>query len=216
MEFGTKKTKKAIASRTENAISPQKPRAPSPGGTPQNPTKHDPIAAAVLNSMSASTDTMPSRDALNAAVDEAKPRPKANLNATTPAEVYPLNTLISSQDMGALPVKEWQDAANAGTAIETTSRFVSKRLHALASGDDVRKLKVLRYIYMLLEFYHSLKGGGRMPKKIPQREDLNNRLKVQDSLIDGIRRKFTSQGCVPFPLTARLGNPLYIGVEHAY
>ncbi|KAK5153268.1 hypothetical protein LTR04_006244 [Oleoguttula sp. CCFEE 6159] len=118
-EFGTKKARKAIASLTENAIASGRGRATS--------------SAAVLDSMASSTDTMPDKAALQAAVDDAKPRPRANLAATTPADVYTLDGLIGA-DMRSIAVLDWQAAAVRNDDVRTPSRFVSRRLAAVAQG----------------------------------------------------------------------------------
>ncbi|KAI9818406.1 MAG: DNA-directed RNA polymerase I subunit rpa49 [Pycnora praestabilis] len=192
IEFGTKKSKKAFTSITENAITRSKPRATSPGGS-QRSAMTDPVTAAVLDSMVVSTNGMASRDELQSAVDEAKPRPKANLKATTPSDVYPVETLIGIDEMKAITVRDWQDAATAKEAVNTKSRFVSKRLQKIASSDDVRKLKALRYMLLLLDFFYCLKPGAKGAKKIPQKEDLKKALGMPDSLVQGVKRRFADE-----------------------
>lgn len=195
MMFGTKKAKKAIASLTENAIGPAVKNQTAEEIT--RGAKDDPLAAAVLDSMSAATLTMPDRAALQQVVDDAKPRPKANDAAETPADVYPFEALIPKHDMKDLLVREWQEKAKAGEGVNTSSRFVSNRLHAIAVRDDIRNLKALRYILLLVEFLGSLKGGGRNAKKLPIREELQKRLDVPDTLISSVTRRFASKGEMP-------------------
>ncbi|KAI9748368.1 MAG: DNA-directed RNA polymerase I subunit rpa49 [Candelina submexicana] len=196
MEFGTKKAKKAIASQTENAISPSKPRATSPGGS-QTPAIQDAATKALLDAMADSTDHMATRAELQSAVDEAKPRPKANLAAKTPADVYPVESLVGEETMAALTVKDWQDTVEAGEAVTgLKSRYVSQRLQKVATSSGsgkVVRLKVLRYISLLLDFYLTLNTGARGPKRVPQMVHLKKALGVQGSLVDTIKRRFAPE-----------------------
>ncbi|KAF2404383.1 RNA polymerase I associated factor, A49-like protein [Trichodelitschia bisporula] len=183
LEFGTKKAKKAIASITENAIAPQ--------GTSIEGVPKTALTAAVMESLAEVTAKMPTKEAHQAAADDAKPRPKANLQATTPAEVYPLEILVSKEELQALSVKNWQRAAETNEDVKTPSRYVSRRLYKLALSKDVRKLTLLKYVLVMLDFFGRLrivKGGGR---KLPPRDKLQG-LDAADSLIEGIKRKFTS------------------------
>ncbi|KAI9700300.1 MAG: DNA-directed RNA polymerase I subunit rpa49 [Candelina mexicana] len=196
MEFGTKKAKKAIASQTENAISPSKPRATSPGGS-QRPAIQDAATKALLDAMADSTDHMATRAELQSAVDEAKPRPKANLAARTPADVYPVESLVGEETMAALTVKDWQDKVAAGEAVTgLKSRYVSQRLQKVATSSGsgrVVRLKVLRYISLLLDFYLTLNAGARGPRRVPQMVHLKKALGVQGSLVDTIKRRFAPE-----------------------
>lgn len=194
MEFGTKKTKKAISSLTVNAISP----AHGAGdGKPK-----DAATKALLSSIAASSADMPSREALQASVNDAKPRPKANLSATTPKEVYPLDVLIVKEELKHLPVNQWIEAVENKTDIQTRSRFVARRLQPLArepkSKDpkepESERLKALRYLQILVDLYAVGKpatGGGR---RLPPRELLKAKLGVGDALVSGVVRRFADGG----------------------
>ncbi|KAI9830743.1 MAG: hypothetical protein M1819_005407 [Sarea resinae] len=185
MEFGTKKAKKAIASLSENAI------ADHTGGSPAKPAKADPLSAAILEIMAASMENMPTSAERQSQADEAKPRPKANLKATTPAEVYPIEVLVGGKEvMESLAVKEWLDSARQQKNIQTKSRFVSNRLTNIALAKDVPRLKVLRYTLLLIDFFMVLKSGKKGMKKLPPREELRKALGVSDNLIEGVRRRF--------------------------
>ncbi len=196
MEFGTKKAKKAIASQTENAISPSKPRGTSPGGS-QRSVIQDPATKALLDAMADSTDQMATREELQSVVDEAKPRPKANLSAKTPADVYPVESLVGEETMAALTVKDWQDKVAFGEAVTgLKSRYVSQRLQKVATSSGsgkVVRLKVLRYLSLLLDFYLTLSVGARGPKRVPQMAQLKTALGVQGSLVDTIKRRFAPE-----------------------
>ncbi|MCJ1247307.1 DNA-directed RNA polymerase I subunit rpa49 [Trapelia coarctata] len=186
--FGTKKSQKAIRSLTENAIfTPKTASQTSSGKTPL-----DPLASAVLESMSQVTSSMPTREELQAAVDDAKPRPKANLDATTPADVYKIEDLIGIEMLKSLSVRQWQDDIKADKAIETHSRFVSHRVIRVVQSGDVKRLKALRYVLLMLDWFGGLKPGQKGAKRLPQREDIRKAVgeEIQDFLVDGLRRKF--------------------------
>ena len=129
--FGTKKSQKAIRALTENAIA-----SPS-----KSTSKNNILASAVLESMSQTVSSMPTREELQASIDEAKPRPKANLDAKTPGEVYTVEDLVGLDTLRMLGVKGWQDAIEKGEDVQTSSKFVAKRLVKVVGWKDVRRLK---------------------------------------------------------------------------
>lgn len=182
MAFGTKKAKKAIASISENAIAPIK--------HVEGSVKADPLAAAVLESMAASAANVPTKAAVQAEIDDAKPRPKHNANAKKVEEVYEISSIVGDDIMREVKVKPWVDSVEAGIPVETLSRFVSRRLKGIVEAEDIKKLKVLRYMLLLIKFFHALKVGGRV-KKVPQREELRAKLEVDNSLVETIRRRFS-------------------------
>ncbi|KAL8938422.1 MAG: hypothetical protein Q9211_003205 [Gyalolechia sp. 1 TL-2023] len=192
LTFGTKKSQRAIEALTKNAISPSKPGRVAAG---QTQPALDPIASAVVSSMAATT-SMPTREELQAAVDESKPRPQPNPDAKTPADVYPIEKLAGREVLRQMTIKEWQDAVENGEEILTRSRFVSHRVQNLVSGGDVRKLKTLKYLLLLLEWYGALpaptKLGGR---RVPGAEKLHSALAGwSSSLVDGVTHRFAEQG----------------------
>ena len=191
-EFGTKKAQKAIRSRTDNAIGPvidySKPSAGLPSGQPA----HNPVAAAIMEAMSQESTSMPTREDLQAAVDEAKPRPQANAEARTPAEVYPVEDLIGEDILRDLKVKKWQDTIEGGGEVHTKSRFVARRLKKVVKSGDVKKLKVLRFALLLVDWYNCLKTGPKSIKKLPMKEDMRKAVgsDIDYWILDRIRKKF--------------------------
>ena len=174
---------------TRNAISPAKAGSL---GVSQTGSTLDPIASAVVSSIATTAGSMPTREELQAAADESKPRPKPNITAEAPAEVYPLEDLLGRGMLRQMTVKEWQDAVDAKTEILTQSRFVSHRIPATVEAGDVRRLKSLKYLLLLLEWYSALvpasKGLGR---KVKQRDKLREQLGSWGSeLVDGVSRRF--------------------------
>lgn len=189
LTFGTKKSQRAIESITKNAISPAKQRGKSTAPL-------DLTASAVLTSMATTSSSMPTREELQAAVDDSKPRPRPNLSAETPAEVYPVERLVGPGTLAQMTIKEWQDTIEVGEEILTKSRFVSHRIQDIVKGNDIRKLKTLKYLLLLVEWHNALlpaqKGRSR---KIPSPEKLQQALRGwSSSPVDSVSQRFTEGG----------------------
>ncbi|KAL8639399.1 MAG: hypothetical protein Q9228_003566 [Teloschistes exilis] len=171
LEFGNKKSQRAIQNLTRNAIAPPKHSRSSPGSSQQT---LDPIASAVVSSMT--TTSMPSREDLQTAVDDSKPRPKPNLAAETPAEVYTIDQLVGPGVLRQITVKEWQDAVENKQDILTKSRFVSHRIQSVVSSGDVRRLKTLKYLLLLLEWKDALIPAAKMGHHVRSDDKLREKL----------------------------------------
>ncbi|KAL8867776.1 MAG: hypothetical protein Q9174_005442, partial [Haloplaca sp. 1 TL-2023] len=189
LEFGSKKSQRAIQALTKNAISPMKPGRPAPGSSQ---SVKDPVASAVVSSMAATTSSMPTRQDLQAAADESKPRPQPDLSAETPADVYPIDQLVGQGTLRQMTVEGWQSAVEEGEDILTKSRFVSHRIQAVVSSGDIRKIKVLKYLLLLLDWYGALldgpKGRGR---KVPHGDKLQEKLGTWGSeLVQQVTHRF--------------------------
>ncbi|KAI2934931.1 hypothetical protein CBS147320_665 [Aspergillus niger] len=204
--FGTKQSRKAAQSLAENA---QLSNVPSGAASAAE--------TAILGAMpaDAATDIASKTAALQAQVQAAKPLPQANLDAAHPSEVYPLDVLVPNglATLRQLPnIKEWQDSVNSGAAVNTTSRYVSRRVEAVALSGNTTHLQILRFILLLLELARGLRPGrdksaGPGSKRLPPREDLRRILsggttsensasgeQLSDPVIDAVRRKFAPQG----------------------
>ncbi|KAF9890928.1 DNA-directed RNA polymerase I subunit rpa49 [Aspergillus nanangensis] len=208
--FGTKQSRKAAQSLAENAKLSNGAQAGVASAA----------ESAILSAMPAgsATDMASKAAAVQAEVQAAKPLPQPNLAASHPSDVYPLETLVPGglATLRQLPgVKEWQTAAEAGQGITATSKYVVRRIEAVANSGNVTQLQVLRFIFLLLEFLKCLRSGGRDPKgaagpgskRVPPREDLRRALSsltgdqdietaelVPDPVIDAVRRKFVPTG----------------------
>jgi DNA-directed RNA polymerase I subunit RPA49 len=188
--FGTKKARKAIASVTENAIGPMR------GERGQASGRLDSGAAAVLESMADATADMATRDQLQEEADAAKPRPKANMKAETANEAYPIETLIGKDILPHIPTLDWITDMKNKKEIIVGSRFVASRIHAYAANKSVEKLKILRYLYVLLQFHMASKPtrGGRI---IPKRDDMRKKLGgIPEPLVESVKRKFSDAGMI--------------------
>lgn len=186
--FGTKKARKAIASLTENAIDPDKAAKIAAGNLGKS--KLDSNTSAMLASMAEATAGMATRAELQAAVDNAKPRPSANLAAENVNEVYTIESLVGLDIMKSMPARDWQDSIKAKQEIISMSRHVANRIEKASL--DVQKLKTLRYLENLLAFYNASKPR-RSSRQVPKKEDLRAALAgMPDVVVENIRRKFST------------------------
>lgn len=175
MEFGTKKAKKALASRTVNAIT--------------GPTEKG-VETAVLDSVKEASENLPVKEEQQSSILASKPIPRPNLEADKIENVYPITKLVPPADMRTLAVKDWQDAVKAHQEVKLTSRFVASRLQSVAGREDVQALKALKYLLLLLEFNGAL-SVARSGKKVPQRDKLKEKLAAwPEALVDNVRRRF--------------------------
>ena len=196
LAFGTKKSQKAIRALTVNAIkaSPSKSTSQTSG----TGRALDPVASAVVSSMAQFTSSMPTREQMQADIDENKPIPKPNLAAETPAEVYPVEQLVGGINaLRNMNVQELMDKVNAGEDVQTRSLFVSRRLRAIVQSDDVKRVRTLRYLLLLLEWNKGLKVGLKGAKKVPKDEEMGHLMEQYGSeVVRGVGRRFADQGCV--------------------
>ena len=188
LTFGTKKSQKAIRSLTENAIGSSQIKTSTPGSSQP---RLDPIASAVIDSMASTTSSMPTRSELQKAADDAKPRPIANMDAESPVDVYTIDNLVGGETLKLLMVKEWDDGIMSGKGVTTTSSFVSRRLARVVHAGDVRRLKTLRYLLLLIEWYRALLPGGKAGKRMLGREKVGEKVTgAGTALLEGVRKRF--------------------------
>ncbi|TVY86384.1 DNA-directed RNA polymerase I subunit [Lachnellula willkommii] len=192
--FGTKKARKAIASFTENAISPEKSAREANG----KPRKIDSAAQAMISNIAEATAGMASRDELAAAADAAKPRPKPNVGAEDIKDVYTTDSLIGDSIMAHIPVREWAATLKAKKEVVTNSRFVSHRVAKVAT--NVEKLKILRYMLLALEILRVSKPGkGRDNRSflLPRRDELKTLIgDMPEAVLQSFTRKFSDSGAI--------------------
>lgn len=190
-EFGSKKSRKALDDMTANAITSGKP------GDPPS-ARNDDVAENVLQKMAAATGAMPTKQELEAAIDSSKPRPTPNLQAEYPGDVYPIEAIVGNELMTMIEVKDWVDASAAGQGVNVSSKYVARRIVKLARNKQIQKLKVLRFILLCVNFAAALQGGGKGPKKIPQKGKLEAMMgdDAPQGCIMAIRRKFAREGYV--------------------
>jgi DNA-directed RNA polymerase I subunit RPA49 len=144
-------------------------------------------------SMAEANAGMATRETLEQQADAAKPRPKANVEATELKDVYTVDNLIGSEVFKSIPVLEWQKSVKEKRNISTNSKYVSSRI-VNAATVGVEKLKILRYLLVLLDLHMSCKpiNGG---KQLPKAEDLRTKLgNIPEPVVADIRRKFSDAG----------------------
>jgi DNA-directed RNA polymerase I subunit RPA49 len=191
-EFGSKKSRKAIEDMTLNAIKTHK-------ADDASAARSEGVADNILQNMAATIGDMPTKEELAAAVDSSKPRPTPNLTAEYPGDVYPAETIVGTELMTMIEVKDWVDASAAGQGVSVSSKYVARRIVKLARNKQIQKLKVLRFILLCINFAASLTGGGgRGPKKIPPKGKLEAMMgeDVSMGLLMAVRRKFAAEGYV--------------------
>ncbi|KAK4693686.1 DNA-directed RNA polymerase I subunit RPA49, partial [Lecanoromycetidae sp. Uapishka_2] len=193
LAFGTKKSQKAIRALTTNAIQAS-PSKPNNNDIPAHSLAHDPLASAVVSSMP-SASSMPTRDEMQAEVDMHKPRPKANLDAETPGDVYPTEELVGGLNvLRTTSVKEWIDKVKAGEDIQTKSLFVSRRLRAEVQSGDVKRIKTLKYLLLLVEWFRGLKPINKGGLRVPKMEDMAELVSVWgNEIVAGVGRRFAEE-----------------------
>ena len=118
-----------------------------------------------------------------------------NLDATKPKDVYRLEDLAPPKTLGQIDVADWVEAANSGEGVETVSRFVANRLHALAENEEIRKLQILRYMLAMLQFFLSTESAKMGSRRLPKREELQKKVDtVGRPVFEGIKRNFAAGG----------------------
>ena len=194
LAFGTKKSQKAIRSLTDNAInaikaSPSKSKLNADGS--ENTKQLDALSEAVISSMAEPTSSMPTREEMQAQIDEAKPIPAPHLNASNPSEVYPVAELVGGEHvLRKMQVKDWTETLNAGGDVPTQIFFVSRRLAKVAQSGDVLKMRILKYLCLLVGWWKCLKPGRSL--KVPKTEDMGSLVEqFGTELVGGLRRRFS-------------------------
>lgn len=189
--FGTKKAKKAIRENVLNAIAPQ--QKPGDGSA----IKIDEASQAMLKTVGEVTSTMATREELQAVVDEAKPVPRANLEAEDIQDVYDPKVIIGTEILNLVPIREWQEKVRHKEGIQVPSQYVAARVAQVASNEaGVTRLRVLRYLLFVMIFYLSTKPGRQKgTRQIPPKEKLREALApAPEAVIENIRRKFSEGG----------------------
>ena len=135
---------------------------------------------------------------MQAEINESKPIPKPNVDAERAEEVWTLDSLVGLQTLRMVQVKEWVEKVKRGEEIKCKSRFVANRVEKMVAGEEVKKLRGLRYLLLLVEWYLCLKKGGgkdRNVLRVPKKEELQQTLGGWGSeLVEGVGKRFTEGG----------------------
>lgn len=190
--FGTKKARKVIESIAMNALTPAAGESNADGSQ----AKLDAASKATLSQIGQITSTMATRDELQAAIDQSKPVPRPNLDATEIADVYDPRVMIGAEILRAIPVRDWQESIDANEDIQLMSRYVARRIQRVGRQEKpADKLRLLRYLYFLLCFFMAARPGKRDARRVPPKDVLAQALSpAPSSVIENIRRKFSEGG----------------------
>lgn len=189
--FGTKKAKKALAARTENAISPVKAQG---GDAPQALGASDKALMATIKDVTMSVAT---KEDLQNAMDAAKPVPRGNYDAEEIQDVYRPEMLIGKDILELIQVNDWAEAVKNNEDIQLRSRFVAHRINRIGSGESaVLRLRVLRYLYFLVLLYlTSKKGRDKGTREVLKKDKLTEELApAPPPVVESIRRRFSDNG----------------------
>ena len=96
--------------------------------------------------------------------------------------------------MAMLLVKQWQDAVAEKREIISSSKFVSERVYQ--ASVNVQKLKVLRYLLAVIDFYKATTPKGRGGNRaLPKADVLKTAVSgVPAAVLENIKRKFSDAG----------------------
>jgi DNA-directed RNA polymerase I subunit RPA49 len=181
-EFGTKKAKKVIADQTVNAINQRRPGETAP--------PVDAAQQAVLDSLNLKTEGMATAEERQTEADRSKPRPNDNKNATTPAEVYPIERIVPTDDLALMKVADWQMAAKKAENVKLTKRYVAHRLQKAGTTRDTTNLKLLKYMNIMLTWFDALESR-RDTKKVPFQDKLREKVDAPGAILGSLRKHFT-------------------------
>lgn len=193
--FGTKKSKKAVASVAENRLLAR-------GGE----NADNPLSSAILSTIKdedeALNDVANSIEAV-ASSRSNKPLPQADLSATEIRDVYPLSSLVfpgpPRTTLSQMPIAYWRDNLKLKKPVHSRSRFISNRVQYLTQlhlsnpteEDPILNLQVLRYILLLIELHRYI---SRLPQRraIPPPEKWPAKTISDTSLSTAFLGKLTS------------------------
>jgi DNA-directed RNA polymerase I subunit RPA49 len=187
-EFGTKKAKKVIADQTVNAINQRRvgETAPSVNAAEQ----------AQLDQLNIKTENMLTKEEAQQEIDASKPRPVADLQASNKEDVYPIENLVSEDDLQIVQVADWQAAAKSGQNTKLSMRYVARRMNRVATmNKDATKLRLLKYMYIGLTWYTALEPN-RGAKKVPHGDKLREKVDAPGSIFKSLQQQFTDRGYV--------------------
>ncbi|KAG8739098.1 DNA-directed RNA polymerase I subunit rpa49 [Ceratobasidium sp. 414] len=191
--FGTKKAKAAIRAAERNKV---------------DTVAMKDVQDFVVESVRDGTSALPTKDEVIEAALSTRLIPTPNTSATTPAEAYPLSTIIPSSELESISIQPFTTASTSQERRALLpfrhSTWLNHRLTQMfAAGDSISKirLKSLVYASMLLAFRNT--AGYTLAKATADprgalREKLDSSV-VPDAVFDGLMERFTE--------TSRGGRP---------
>lgn len=172
--FGTKKAKAAITNYEKNKIDAEKLQD---------------VEMDIIDNVKESTNTLPTHEEIQKASVEERPTPRANVDATSVEDIYPINGIITNKEMGLIRVNGLLEEGDITRRLESLpyekSTYVNNRLAKYIASKNVEKLQVLYYASLLFGVYEN--------RRVKDKQSLMTRLlnRAPEGLIDGILNKFT-------------------------
>lgn len=171
--FGTKKAKKAISDLERNRI---------------DADKLADVEADIVDTVKASTDTLPTRDQLTETVLNDRPTPACNVEATNVEDIYPVSGIIPKRELSFIRVGPILNEEDITKRVELlpyqNSQYITSQLASIKSENQTQKLQLIYYASLLIGVYQH----RRIHNKVALTSELNSPPEV---LIDGILERFT-------------------------
>lgn len=178
-EFGTKKSRKVIREREANKVDVSQ--------------MEESLSTSIVSQVGEKTKSMPTKSELEKSVMEGRELPPVNPDAELPTQVYNIDDIISPAEMADISVRTWFEAAEKGTP----PKFRNSQTHVIAriplftaekNAENTRRLKILKYISWLIDFYQFVaktRGFGR--------EKAKRAVGVDGVLLDGFLQRYTKK-----------------------
>ncbi|PRT53903.1 DNA-directed RNA polymerase I subunit RPA49 [Wickerhamiella sorbophila] len=173
--FGTKKAKAAITDAARNRL---------------DADMLEGFEGAIVDSVKDATSSLPSKEQRQQAMTADRPIPQHNSETSNVDEIYPIDGIVSQNELHAIDIEAIEKASNAEERAQAlpfkVGDYVDNRIASvIADGSDVRRrLRILAYIGFLMAVY----GARRATSKPKLVEKLG--AEVPDDLVDGALRRF--------------------------
>jgi DNA-directed RNA polymerase I subunit RPA49 len=146
----------------------------------------------MLSAIAETASNVPTKEELAKDKEKDKDKPPFIEGELDPAKAYTVDGVVGLDTMKLIPVRQWVETIKAKKDLRTNSRFVARRLQNLVTNPE--KLKLLRYMLLLIDFYNVSKPG-KFGRSLPRREDLKKILgDLPEAVLEGVKRKFTVDG----------------------
>ncbi|KAF8468838.1 RNA polymerase I associated factor, A49-like protein [Kalaharituber pfeilii] len=184
-EFGTKKSKKAIERRDLNQIDVKDMDAS--------------VTTSIVSQIGENTESMPTREDLDKAHEEKMLLPPHKTEGiTSPAEVYRLEDVVSKEELDVLWVQDWYEMGKSGVVQVPNNSHVTNRIAKLGlvktpNATNTRKLKLLKYISILRNFYTFLTNRAESERLLltGKEIEIRHRLNISSDLLSILLKKYT-------------------------
>ncbi|CCH42172.1 DNA-directed RNA polymerase I subunit RPA49 [Wickerhamomyces ciferrii] len=171
--FGTKKAKKAISDLERNRI---------------DSDKLADVEADIVDTVKASTTSLPTRDQLTETVLNDRPTPACDVDATNVEDIYPVYNIIPKRELTFIRVGSILNEEDIKKKVELlpyqNSPYITSQLSSINNESQTQKLQLIYYASLLIGVYQN--------RRISNKENLSTALNTPpDLLIDGILERFT-------------------------